>query len=329
MYGLVQFERPPAACLPVGMDSRNSNAAILLRSVLHKFSAAAPATSLDGTAYRRIRPKARKSNAALLLPAVSPVTPLLRYSYKKMGVPPSRPSTVCVTQASARVTRYVHPVTTSVAYHLRGNSQTPQESPFVFYHLQTLFPVTTSVAYHLQKRWGGEGTRLHGFCREKNREANRPSNLERIPAARGKVASSRITRSDIQYSAGGRHGMQIIEKLEATRDETLELFQLSDSELDRSYGPGKWTARFVLHHLADAETVLFDRIRRVLSEGRGVIWAFDQDRGRAAWITRGGRSGFREIFTSPRARGSFITRRFTTTSTAISSSFTAEPASGL
>ncbi|MFZ0818421.1 MAG: DinB family protein [Candidatus Acidiferrales bacterium] len=71
--------------------------------------------------------------------------------------------------------------------------------------------------------------------------------------------------------------MQIIEKLEATRDETLELFQLSDSELDRSYGPGKWTARFVLHHLADAETVLFDRIRRVLSEGRGVIWAFDQD----------------------------------------------------
>ena len=32
-----------------------------------------------------------------------------------------------------------------------------------------------------------------------------------------------------------------------------------------------------LHHLADAETVLFDRIRRVLSEGRPIVWAFDQD----------------------------------------------------
>jgi hypothetical protein len=32
-----------------------------------------------------------------------------------------------------------------------------------------------------------------------------------------------------------------------------------------------------LHHLADAETVLFDRIRRVLSEPRQVLWAFDQD----------------------------------------------------
>jgi hypothetical protein len=71
--------------------------------------------------------------------------------------------------------------------------------------------------------------------------------------------------------------MEIIEKLEATRDKTLELFQLSEAELGRSYGPGKWSVRFILHHLADAETVLFDRIRRVLSEGRRVIWAFDQD----------------------------------------------------
>jgi hypothetical protein len=35
--------------------------------------------------------------------------------------------------------------------------------------------------------------------------------------------------------------------------------------------------RFILHHLADAETVLFDRVRRVLSERRQVLWAFDQD----------------------------------------------------
>lgn len=71
--------------------------------------------------------------------------------------------------------------------------------------------------------------------------------------------------------------MQIIEALEATRHETLEHFALADAELARSYGPDKWPIRFILHHLADSETVLFDRIRRVLGERRGVLWAFDQD----------------------------------------------------
>ncbi len=71
--------------------------------------------------------------------------------------------------------------------------------------------------------------------------------------------------------------MQIIQSLEATRDETLRHFHLGEPELALSYAPDKWSIRLVLHHLADAETVLFDRIRRVLSEGRGVLWAFDQD----------------------------------------------------
>ncbi len=71
--------------------------------------------------------------------------------------------------------------------------------------------------------------------------------------------------------------MQIIQRLEATRDETLRFFQLGESELACRYAPDKWPVRFILHHLADAETVLFDRIRRILSEGRPVVWAFDQD----------------------------------------------------
>ena len=75
--------------------------------------------------------------------------------------------------------------------------------------------------------------------------------------------------------------MQIIRDLEATRDETLTFFALSDRDLDRSYGPGKWTVRFILHHLADSETVLFERIRRVLSEPHPVLWVYDQDK----WAT--------------------------------------------
>lgn len=71
--------------------------------------------------------------------------------------------------------------------------------------------------------------------------------------------------------------MNIITRLEATRDQTLKYFDLSNEQLERNYGPGKWSVRFILHHLADSETVLFDRIRRVISEPKQVIWAFDQD----------------------------------------------------
>jgi hypothetical protein len=71
--------------------------------------------------------------------------------------------------------------------------------------------------------------------------------------------------------------MNIISKLEATKIRTLEYFGASDAQLARTYGPGKWPVRFILHHLADAETVLYDRIRRTISEKRQVLWEFDQD----------------------------------------------------
>lgn len=71
--------------------------------------------------------------------------------------------------------------------------------------------------------------------------------------------------------------MRLIHDLEATRDETLRYFALGHDDLARTYAPGKWSIRFILHHLSDAETVLYDRIRRILSEPRQVLWVFDQD----------------------------------------------------
>ena len=71
--------------------------------------------------------------------------------------------------------------------------------------------------------------------------------------------------------------MQLIRDLETTRDETLRYFSLDQRDLARRYAPGKWSVRYILLHLADSETVLFDRIRRVLSEPRQVIWVYDQD----------------------------------------------------
>ena len=75
--------------------------------------------------------------------------------------------------------------------------------------------------------------------------------------------------------------MDIIDELERTRDETLRVFDVSEDQLARTYAPGKWPVRFILLHLADSETVLYDRIRRILSEPRQVLWVYDQD----AWAT--------------------------------------------
>jgi hypothetical protein len=70
---------------------------------------------------------------------------------------------------------------------------------------------------------------------------------------------------------------ELIRGLERTRDETLGYFSLGQADLARTYGPGKWSVRFLLHHLADSELVLLYRIRRVISEPRQVIWVYDQD----------------------------------------------------
>src|SRR5438552_16800568 len=69
----------------------------------------------------------------------------------------------------------------------------------------------------------------------------------------------------------------LIQELERTRDETLKCFSLDRGDLARTYAPGKWSVGYILHHLSDSETVLLDRIRRVLSEPRPVLWAMEQD----------------------------------------------------
>jgi len=75
--------------------------------------------------------------------------------------------------------------------------------------------------------------------------------------------------------------MDTIARLEAARERTLRYFDLGEEQLALTYAPGKWSVKYLLHHLADAETVLYDRIRRTISEPRQVLWAFDQDK----WAT--------------------------------------------
>jgi DinB superfamily len=69
----------------------------------------------------------------------------------------------------------------------------------------------------------------------------------------------------------------LIRALGQTRDETLKYFSLDPGDLERTYAAGKWSVKYVLHHLSDSETVFLDRIHRILSEPRPVLPVMDQD----------------------------------------------------
>jgi hypothetical protein len=58
--------------------------------------------------------------------------------------------------------------------------------------------------------------------------------------------------------------------------------KLGDAGLSRSYGPGKWTGKQILAHLADAELAIGFRTRQVLAQDNHTIQPFDE----AAWARR-------------------------------------------
>jgi len=69
----------------------------------------------------------------------------------------------------------------------------------------------------------------------------------------------------------------IIQSLQDTMHETLRFYDMPAPLMKNSYGAGKWTLRQLLVHLSDAETVLLDRLRRLASEKKPVLMAFDEN----------------------------------------------------
>ena len=51
----------------------------------------------------------------------------------------------------------------------------------------------------------------------------------------------------------------------------------TDVDLDRRPGPGRWTAREIVHHLADSEMTSAIRLRRLIAEDGPTIHGYDQD----------------------------------------------------
>jgi len=52
---------------------------------------------------------------------------------------------------------------------------------------------------------------------------------------------------------------------------------LSESELDRLPPDGSWTARQVIHHLADSEMTSAIRLRRLIAEDEPLILGYDEE----------------------------------------------------
>src|SRR5207248_7722744 len=110
-----------------------------------------------------------------------------------------------------------------------------------------------------------------------SRKAQRPGLVEVVPAVsvmapslrRGRGCGNRALRARsrqrrVVNDATGESKLkgvramkdltELTDALERTRAQTLEYFELSEQDLAKPYGPGKWRARYILRHLADRES---------------------------------------------------------------------------
>ena len=79
------------------------------------------------------------------------------------------------------------------------------------------------------------------------------------------------------------------------------LLKITPEELDAHPGPGKWSAREIVHHLADSEMTGAVRFRLLLAEDRPVIKGYDQDRFAARLHYERSHEASLELFRSSRA----------------------------
>src|SRR4029077_13643591 len=79
---------------------------------------------------------------------------------------------------------------------------------------------------------------------------------------------------------GARQGMNRDARIERYRSGTADLEDalrgITDEELDRPQADGEWTARQVVHHLADGEAMSYTRLRRLVADDDPVIQGYDE-----------------------------------------------------
>lgn len=76
----------------------------------------------------------------------------------------------------------------------------------------------------------------------------------------------------------GDRRRELIEKYRRGYDEVAAALEgAADADLDRRPAPGKWSAREIVHHLADSEMTSAIRLRRLIAEEHAVIQGYDQE----------------------------------------------------
>ncbi|HKB12412.1 MAG TPA: DinB family protein [Vicinamibacterales bacterium] len=97
--------------------------------------------------------------------------------------------------------------------------------------------------------------------------------------------------------------------------QTLGLFRgvakWSDVDFQRSYAPGKWSAREVLIHLAQMEIAFGTRVRLALTTPGYIAQSFDQDR----WMARESQLGARQALDALLGAGAMNLALFSSLST--------------
>lgn len=79
------------------------------------------------------------------------------------------------------------------------------------------------------------------------------------------------------------------------------LLKITPEELDGVSAPGKWTARQILHHLADSEMIAAVRFRLLLAEDTPALKGYDQDRFASRLHYERAHEASLELFRSARA----------------------------
>ncbi len=71
---------------------------------------------------------------------------------------------------------------------------------------------------------------------------------------------------------------ELIDKMRQLPDQIEAAVRgLDDQKLDTPYGPGKWTPRQVVHHLADSHMNALVRMKLVLTEDKPALKGYNQD----------------------------------------------------
>lgn len=74
---------------------------------------------------------------------------------------------------------------------------------------------------------------------------------------------------------------QVIEWMEEIRTYTARLRKavdgLTEEQLNKTYREGSWNVRQLVHHIADSQLVMFQRLKLALTADNPLVPAFDQD----------------------------------------------------